>query len=232
MKISDLVGTTYKGFDVLDYKRENGRSLILVKCPLCGSEVWKPKDKIDRGMRSCGCYSKKFHEERKIDLTGKRVGRLTAIEPTEKRSDRSVVWKCRCDCGNIKEVAANEFQKGVVKSCGCLREEKRKLNGKEVSEAYGEYSIAGTNVLRLTGKIPSNNKSGVKGVCWNKRRKKWVAQIVFKGHSYFLGAHEKKENAINARKQAEKEIFGNFLEWYKKEYLEKETKKDQAKGSQ
>ena len=44
MKIPDLVGTVYKGFEILDYKRENGRSLILVKCPLCGKEVWKPKN--------------------------------------------------------------------------------------------------------------------------------------------------------------------------------------------
>lgn len=42
-----------------------------------------------------------------------------------------VVWKCKCDCGNIKEVLADELKKGLVKSCGCLRDEKRKLNGKK-----------------------------------------------------------------------------------------------------
>lgn len=173
MKIPDLVGTVYKGFEILDYKRENGRSLVLVKCPLCGKEVWKHKDKIDRGMRSCGCYSEKFHEERRIDLSGKKVSKISE-----------------------------------------------------------KYLIDGTSVLRLTGKIPSNNTSGVKGVCYNKRSKKWIAQIVFKGHSYFLGGYEKKEDAIKARKTAEKEKFGNFLEWYEKEYKNKDNKKDQEKDSQ
>lgn len=228
MKIPDLVGTVYKGFEILDYKRENGRSLILVKCPLCGKEAWKHKDKIDRGMRSCGCYSEKFHEERRIDLSGKKVGRLTVLEPTEKRYNGCVVWKCKCDCGNTKEVPADELKNGLVKSCGCLRDEKRKLNGKKVSKISEKYLIDGTSVLRLAGKVPSNNTSGTKGVYYNKRSKKWIAQIVFKGHSYFLGGHEKKEDAIKARKTAEKEKFGNFLEWYKN----KDNKKDQEKGSQ
>ena len=88
------------------------------------------------------------------------------------------------------------------------------------------------SIKNIGGKIPSNNTSGVKGVCYNKRSKKWIAQIVFKGHSYFLGGYEKKEDAIKARKTAEKEKFGNFLEWYEKEYKNKDNKKDQGKGSQ
>jgi len=40
------------------------------------------------------------------DLTGQRFGKLVAIEPTEKRVSKSVVWKCLCDCGNYHEVSA------------------------------------------------------------------------------------------------------------------------------
>ena len=31
------------------------------------------------------------------DLVGKRFGKLTALYPTEKRYNTSVVWHCRCD---------------------------------------------------------------------------------------------------------------------------------------
>lgn len=34
-KAEDLVGTTYKGFKVLDCKRENRRSFLQVECPYC-----------------------------------------------------------------------------------------------------------------------------------------------------------------------------------------------------
>lgn len=55
------------------------------------------------------------------DVRGQRFGKLTAIEPTEKRADGgSVVWKCRCDCGNDAEVSLNRLHKGKVRSCGCL----------------------------------------------------------------------------------------------------------------
>ena len=33
--------------------------------------------------------------------TGKRFGRLTALEPTTERENGYIVWLCRCSCGNI-----------------------------------------------------------------------------------------------------------------------------------
>lgn len=31
-----------------------------------------------------------------IDLTDQKFGRLTVLEITDKRSNNSVVWKCKC----------------------------------------------------------------------------------------------------------------------------------------
>lgn len=55
------------------------------------------------------------------DLSGQRFGKLTAIEPTEKRKNGYVVWRCRCDCGSECEVAAGILASGGTKSCGCLK---------------------------------------------------------------------------------------------------------------
>ena len=60
---------------------------------------------------------------RAIDRRGVRYGRLTAIEPTDKRQSGSVVWRCRCDCGNEVFVSAKILANGKAKSCGCLRKE-------------------------------------------------------------------------------------------------------------
>lgn len=31
------------------------------------------------------------------------------------------MWKCKCDCGNLVEVASNSLISGGTKSCGCLK---------------------------------------------------------------------------------------------------------------
>ncbi len=55
------------------------------------------------------------------DLTGQRFGKLVVLCPTDKRADSgSVVWRCRCDCGNLAEVSARRLIRGKVRSCGCL----------------------------------------------------------------------------------------------------------------
>lgn len=51
---------------------------------------------------------------------------------------------------------------------------------------------------------PSNNKSGVCGVYWIKRHKKWGAQIKTRGKFYWLGQFDTIEEAAAARKAAEK----------------------------
>ena len=37
------------------------------------------------------------------NLTGQKFGKLTALNPTEKRKHGLVIWDCICDCGNKVE---------------------------------------------------------------------------------------------------------------------------------
>ena len=52
-------------------------------------------------------------------------GRLTAIAPTGKRYHKSVVWLCRCSCGNECEASARVLVHKMKQSCGCLQREWR-----------------------------------------------------------------------------------------------------------
>lgn len=54
------------------------------------------------------------------DITGKRFGMLTAIE-TVGKYNRTFVWRCRCDCGNIVDVKLGNLTNGNTKSCGCMQ---------------------------------------------------------------------------------------------------------------
>lgn len=58
------------------------------------------------------------------DLTGQRFGRLTVIEDSGKRGkDGTIMWLCKCDCGNTKNVRTGNLISGNTKSCGCLQRE-------------------------------------------------------------------------------------------------------------
>ena len=54
--------------------------------------------------------------------------------------------------------------------------------------------------------LQTNNSSGVTGVAWNKKAKKWVSYIM---HEY-LGSFNNLDDAIKARKDAEYRYFGKW----------------------
>jgi len=56
----------------------------------------------------------------------------------------------------------------------------------------------------------SNNTSGVRGVCWHKRKQKWMAYIKVHGKHLNLGSFDTIEKAAAARHVAAKEYFGEF----------------------
>lgn len=56
----------------------------------------------------------------------------------------------------------------------------------------------------------SNNTSGYRGVDWHKQNNKWHARIHVNKRKIHLGYFDTKEEAIEARKQAELEYFGEY----------------------
>lgn len=67
--------------------------------------------------------SMKVQQNRKQDLTGKRFGKLTALEYDREKQK----WKCQCDCGNITYKTTGHLNSNAV-SCGC--KQKQDLIGK------------------------------------------------------------------------------------------------------
>ena len=61
---------------------------------------------------------------RKIDLTGKKFGKLTVLEETESQytpnGAKHKMWLCKCECGNTKKIKQIDLRRDHTKSCGCL----------------------------------------------------------------------------------------------------------------
>jgi len=51
-----------------------------------------------------------------------------------------------------------------------------------------------------------NNTSKFKGVCYNKRNKKYIAQIMYEDHLYYLGSYNTAEDAAKAYDAKAKEL--------------------------
>lgn len=62
------------------------------------------------------------------NILGQKFNRLLVIEKTDKRKNGQVVWKCKCDCGNIVELRSSHIIHDHAKSCGCFQKERRKKN--------------------------------------------------------------------------------------------------------
>lgn len=61
---------------------------------------------------------------RKIDITGKRFGKLTAIREDGRDTHGIILWLCECECGETCHVRSADLRHGLVKSCGCLNSER------------------------------------------------------------------------------------------------------------
>jgi len=155
-----------------------------------------------------------------IDLTGKRFGRLKVIErdydPKKTKHKKYVYWKCVCDCGNKKSVGSQALRSGRTKSCGCLTIDRNHcLTSEALISANKKVFVERTSLNRINPRKPAaDNTSGIVGVCFDKTTEKWLAYLNFKGKKILYKHFDNKQDAINARKEAEEKYFKPILEKY------------------
>lgn len=74
------------------------------------------------------------------DLTGQRFGRLVVVERAGSDTKGNAMWKCQCDCGEVRVVNSRNLLSGNSKSCGCLKTDqvvlRNIIHGKRKSRLY------------------------------------------------------------------------------------------------
>ena len=159
-----------------------------------------------------------------VDLTGKKFNRLTVLGLGERNSNGQIQWKCKCNCGNIVLATTTYLKTGHTKSCGCLNSFKasKRLKSKNFIKAKEKFRkdnfLKDNTSLALISskKTRKNNTTGVPGVYWDKKLRKYRAKIFIKGKNINLGCYSKIEAAKKARERAEEEYFDPILEKYDK----------------
>ncbi|MGH7974801.1 MAG: hypothetical protein ACREBR_04700 [bacterium] len=59
----------------------------------------------------------------RINLKGKRFGRLLVLKFARISKHNTAMWKVKCGCGNTRVVYGASLRRGLTKSCGCLASE-------------------------------------------------------------------------------------------------------------
>ena len=106
---------------------------------ICQCSCGNIKEILGRNLRkglttSCGCLQKekarelikKQHKNNnmKHSLINKKFGKLLVLEDTLKRtSQRRIIYKCKCDCGNYCEVSSGCLSSGDTISCRMFKTE-------------------------------------------------------------------------------------------------------------
>ena len=77
---------------------------------------------------------------KRIDLSGKRFGKLT-VQRIASAENGIIVWECLCDCGNVSLVRGSNLRTGAVKSCGCSKRTspRNRTHGESQSKLYRHW---------------------------------------------------------------------------------------------
>lgn len=99
-------------------------------------------------------------------------------------------------------------------------------SGRTQKKAWESNYVGGTHAGRiLSDSVQKNNTSGIRGVSWHGKTKKWYARVAYKGRTYSLGYYGNKEEAGEAVRAARERIRADFLAWHSENYPERQKEK-------
>lgn len=200
MRVKDIkIGETYNGVKVLEKFREKDHTKYWCICPICGEKFSMKAETVGKACRCKKCNAK----SRIVDISGKRFGRLVAIEYagkiTSEISPTTIsLWKCKCDCGNQLIVRYPALISSNTRSCGCKKIESDHQNNikkrKSVSQRFCFEGNLDKHPLRLIWKsmlmrcnnpnVKNYNNYGGRGV---KVCERWSGNLGFENFVNDMG---------------------------------------------
>ena len=192
----------------------------------CGNEIDRTKSYLlYSNSKSCGCIRSEIMKERnkkekakynKYDLSGEYGIGWTSNTNKEFYFDLEDYDKIKDYCwfeGDYGYITSRKKGSGkVVKLHQVVMGEKH-IDHKEHNLNDNRKCVlrSSTDALNARNRSkPSNNSSGVTGVCFHKKTGLWRAYITINKKRIELGEFEDINDAIKVRKQAEEKYFGSW----------------------
>lgn len=145
LTVESYVGVKYSG--------QNRNHMYVCNCDCGTKNVITSRAMLLKGDKiSCGCAYKDAGKAIKENLIGQKFGRWTVIDEAPNRvsasgKTRSIMWKCKCECGTVKDVGARALKTGMSASCGCLQKERvsEALTDNLIGQRFGHLVVIGRN---------------------------------------------------------------------------------------
>ena len=148
----------------------------------------------------------------KINLIHQKFGKLLVLEETSERKNKSVVWKCECECGNIQLFSTKELRNdGIIQctSCGVGRQPVSRPQKSIIGNTYGNLTV-----LRKTEKTSGGKKLYECECSCPKKTLVYVSSTDLKnGHTQSCGCLVRKYKSgdiVNNRQIIDKDYEKNF----------------------
>lgn len=209
------IGQIVGGVTIIKKESCEKYNKYLLKCNTCGSTFIEYASSVKKHKNGCyNCNNIKKAKEKIEKEVGNTYNflKILGYDVTRKKS---IYVKCECiKCGSVVSMPITRVKNGYVKTCAnCARKNLNKGH-----DLLKMSAVNGTSVICLQRhQNNKNNSSGFNGVNLCKSGR-YRAYINFKRKHYHLGMYDTAEQAHEVRKIAESKIYGDFLEWYKKEY--------------
>lgn len=84
------------------------------------------------------------------------------------------------------------------------------INGNKLDNRKCNLRILSSKQNPINCATYSTNTSGVKGLSWDEKLRKWRVSIQVNKQNIYLGIYKDKEEAIKVRKEAEEKYFGKL----------------------
>lgn len=142
----DLTGKRF-GSLVVDGRAPNnhrGNTQWYCTCDCGGKKIVLGYDLTKGRTTTCGCksYLKGKPSHARVDLVGKRYGKLVVTSLNESLSkDGVLVWNCLCDCGNTFTARGGNLKCGKAWHCGCSTPPRNYVD--LTGERYGRLMVIG-----------------------------------------------------------------------------------------
>ena len=104
-------------------------------------------------------YAHIENNTRRLKLINQRFGRLLVLEYIGLDKRGNSIWKCQCDCGNVKNIKGGSLQQKRTKSCGCLKGEITAEKWRNSTHSRIKKGQSGRNALFSRYKISAKKRN-------------------------------------------------------------------------
>lgn len=127
---------------------------------------------------------------RRLNLTGKRFGRLTVVEYYDSKNGNAR-WRCLCDCGKEKIAYSGGLTRGTTQSCGCLHREMVSVTHKKFNkyDLSGEFGIGYTTNTGASFYFDKEDYEQIKDYAWLENDQGYIISRNANGNTSTIRMH-------------------------------------------